>query len=91
MEPKNERTTDGAADLKTQVNLNTVHENLQVFKRGIQPARVAILFRIAEKFMNQLVNQPNWVTSLDEMEYILEVMLDAVRRAQGKEIGHGSE
>lgn len=69
------------AELKNQFNFTTKEASSQ----GIQPWKIATLFKLAEKFMNQLANQPTWLVSNYEIEFILEIMLDAVRRAKPME------
>lgn len=72
-----------SAELKTQVNLSTDDVEMQGQNKRIPPWKIAVLFKLAEKFMNQLANQPTWMLNNYEVEFILQVMLDAVRRARG--------
>lgn len=89
MNDQKEKTDCGAADLKNQFNCTAVRENLQAKSDlRIPPYRLAVLFKQADKFLNQLVSLPAWLVSGEEIEFILEVMLDTVRKANGKEIRH---
>ena len=72
-----------SAELKNQLHLNINGPEVQEEIRNIPPWKLAILFKLAEKFMNQLANQPTWLISNYEVEFILQTMLDTVRRARG--------
>lgn len=89
MKDQKEKTDCGAASLKTQFNCTAAGENFQgKSDPRIPPYRLAVLFKQADKFLNQLVSLPAWLVSGEEIEFILEVMLDTVRKANGKEIRH---
>lgn len=78
------RKTDcGAADLKTQLNCNAVSENLQA-KSGydIPPYRLAALSKYTNNFLKQFESMGRWEITYIEIEYVLETLLDMVRRAR---------
>ena len=73
-----------SAELNNQVNRNTIEENLQV-RHEIQPFKFAVMVRHADKIIGQLVNTPSWVMTYDDIEFVLEMILDAVRKARMKQ------
>ena len=79
------KTDCGAADLKNQFNCNAVSENLQAKSDfRIPPYRLTVLFDHANKALKMIASAPTWLVSGEEIEFILEVMLDTVRKANGK-------
>lgn len=80
MELKKESTPKGA--IKTnQVDYNAIQRNLQLPER-IPPYKLSVMFKQAEKIINQLINAPHWQTSYDDIEFILQMILSAVRCAK---------
>ena len=75
------KTDCEAADLKTQVNVTTIEENLQA-RHEIPAWRFAVMMKPADRIINQLVNTPSWVMGYDDIEFVLEMTLDAVRKAR---------
>ena len=76
------KTDCEAADLKTQVNVTTIEENLQA-RHEIQPYKLKIMLKQAEKIYSQLMDIPQFVPTYDDVEFILEVVSDTVRKARG--------
>lgn len=83
MTDQKRKTDCGAADLKTQFNCNAVSENLQA-KSGynIPPYRLAALSKYANAFLKQFENMGTWEITYIEIEFVLETLLDMVRRAR---------
>ena len=52
------KTDCEAADLKTQVNVTTIEENLQA-RHEIPAWRFAVMMKHADRIINQLVNTPS--------------------------------
>ena len=75
------KTDCEAADLKTQVNVTTIEENLQA-RHEIPAWRFAVMMKHADRIINQLVNPPCWVMGYDDIEFDLERTLDAVRKSR---------
>lgn len=71
-----------AAELKTQVNVTTIEQNLQA-PGGITPYKLSILFKHADRIIHQLTNIPQWLATYDDIEFVLEMVLTAVRKAKG--------
>lgn len=70
MEIKKESTPKGA--IKTnQVDYNAIQRNLQLPER-IPPYKLSVMFKQAEKIINQLINAPHWQTSYDDIEFMMK-------------------
>ena len=70
-----------AAELKTQVNVTTSGENLQV-RHDIPPYKLKIMLKQAEKIYSQLMDIPQFASTYDDVEFILEVVLETVKKAR---------
>lgn len=80
------------ADLNNQFDCTAACENLQAKSDlRIPPYRLTVLFDHANKALKQISSAPSWLVSGEEIEFILEVMLDTVRKANGKGHGDGSK
>lgn len=80
---ENKRPMPGGTDLKTQLNVTTIEENLQA-RHEIPPYKLKIMLRYAEKIYSQLMDIPQFVPTYDDVEFILEVVSDTVRKARGE-------
>lgn len=56
-----------------------VHLNPQA---AMTPYKLSILMKEADKIITRCANIPQWLISFDEMEFLLEMVLDAVRKAK---------
>lgn len=77
------KTDCEAADLNNQLKDTTNGEVLQA-RRGIPPYKLKIMLRYAEKIYSQLMDIPQFVPTYDDVEFILEVVSDTVRKARGE-------
>ena len=72
-----------SAELKNQLNCKTVCENLQEKSADrIPPYRLAALSRYANNFLKQFESIGTWEISYAEIEFVLETLLDMIRRAR---------
>lgn len=67
----------------SQLDSITIREEMQA-PEYIQPFKLSIMFKYANKIINQLVSIPDWLVNYDDIEFILEMVLDAVRKAKVK-------
>ena len=48
----------------------------------IQPYKLNVMMKYASKIINQLVSIPNWLVSYDDIEFILEIVTNAIKKAR---------
>mgnify|MGYP000003182099 FL=1 len=49
---------------------------------AIQPYKLNVMMKYASKIINQLVSIPNWLVSYDDIEFILEIVTNAIKKAR---------
>ena len=49
---------------------------------AIQPYKLNVMMKYASKIINQLVSIPNWLVSYDDIEFILEIITNAIKKAR---------
>lgn len=49
---------------------------------AIQPYKLNVMMKYASKIINQLVSIPNWLASYDDIEFILEIVMNAIKKAR---------
>lgn len=78
------KTDCNAADLNNQLKDTTIEENLQA-RHEIPPYKLKIMLKQAEKIYSQLMDIPQFASTYDDVEFILEVVLETVRKARAKQ------
>lgn len=48
----------------------------------ITPYKLSILMKQAQKIVNQCASVPQWLISYEEMEFLLEMVLDAIKKTK---------
>lgn len=49
---------------------------------AIQPYKLNVMMKYASKIINQLVSIPNWLVNYDDIEFILEIVTNAIKKAR---------
>jgi hypothetical protein len=49
---------------------------------AVQPYKLNVMMKHASKIINQLVSIPNWLVSYDDIEFILEIVTNAIKKAR---------
>lgn len=83
MEAQKRKNDAGGAELNNQVKHTTNQENLQALQ-SIPPYKLRIMLKQADRIYSQLMDIPQFAATYDDVEFILETVLGAVRKARGK-------
>lgn len=83
METQKRKNDAGDAELNNQVKHTTIQENLQALQ-SIPPYKLRIMLKQADKIYSQLMDIPQFAATYDDVEFILEVVLETVKKARMK-------
>lgn len=75
------KDTPKGANQNNQADYSKIRDNLQL-PESIPPCKLGVMFKQAEKIINQLINTPHWQASYDDIEFTLQMILSAVRCAK---------
>lgn len=78
------KTDCEAADLNNQLK-DTINGEILQARSGIPPYKLKVMLKQADRIYYQLMGIPQFVTTYDDIEFVLELLLESVQKARQKQ------
>lgn len=70
-----------AAELNNQLK-DTINGEILQARSGIPPYKLKVMLKQADRIYDQLMGIPQFVTTYDDIEFVLELLLESVQKAR---------